>query len=147
MYLGWLPESNVLVGSTKLIRFSLTQTYPKIKKKKKVLLVSFHLEGDPAKWFKWYKGTPLNQTWDLLVKAACIRFRPTKFEDLDDAVGFVKMDQCTSIKLNLKGWPIKPTDGVRKLWSAVLLEDWRKQIAFDAKTFRHQTMRIGLARI
>lgn len=55
--------------------------------------------------------------------AVCIRFRPAKFEDLDDAVGFVKMDQCTSIKLNLKGWPTKPTDEVRKLSSAVLLED------------------------
>ena len=58
-------------------------------------IVSFHMEGRTAAWYKWMKANNLFTTWkDFLVKLKN-RFRPSLFEDHQGALS--KLIQSSSV--------------------------------------------------
>ena len=48
--------------------------YQKTAEDQKVLLASFHLEGEAVQWLQWYEKTQKEFTWEMLQKAICVLF-------------------------------------------------------------------------
>ena len=103
-----------LVGSTKLAnQFFAYQNKTEVQK---ALLATSHLEEDAVQWFQWYELTQPILTWNLLVKAACIRFKHTEQEGFHEAFSQVRQNKY------VRKYQTGLDEGRKLLWAA-LLED------------------------
>jgi len=60
----------------------------------KVVLASFHLEGEANQWWQWLRRSYQDEgkvvTWEVFVEELWARFGPTDCEDFDEALSCVK---------------------------------------------------------
>ena len=60
----------------------------------KVVLASFHLEGEANQWWQWlrksYQEEGRDVTWEIFMEELWARFGPTDCEDFDEALSRVK---------------------------------------------------------
>ena len=52
----------------------------------KVLLTSFHLQGEALQWYEWYTRNHTGIRWEGFTTALCVRFRPSDYEKFDEAL-------------------------------------------------------------
>ena len=61
----------------------------------KLLMASFHMDGDALIWFQDWEETGLFSNWEGFVKALLTRFRMTAYEDPMEAL--TRLRQTTSV--------------------------------------------------
>jgi hypothetical protein len=79
--------------------------FQRTEEENKVMLTTYHLEGEAQLWYHIFKEDVMNISWENLKEAMHVRFGPTQFEDFYGdlsklrQVGSVKEYQCQFEKL------------------------------------------------
>ncbi|KAH9650428.1 hypothetical protein KPL70_026388 [Citrus sinensis] len=120
----------------------------------KVVLASFHLEGEANQWWQWLRRSYQEEgrvvTWEIFMEELWARFGPTDCEDFDEALS--RVEQTDSLREYQKeferlgnrvhGWSQKALVGT-------FMGGLKPEIAEDIRMFRPRTLKeaISLARM
>ncbi|KAH9671355.1 hypothetical protein KPL70_017339 [Citrus sinensis] len=128
--------------------------YQETTDEQKVVVASYHLEGEANQWWQWMRkayqeeGQPV--TWETFVDELWARFGPTDCEDFDEALS--RVEQTRSLREYQKeferlgnrvhGWSQKALVGT-------FMGGLKPEIAEDIRMFRPRTLKeaISLARM
>ncbi|KAG6643376.1 hypothetical protein CIPAW_09G207300 [Carya illinoinensis] len=114
-----------------------------IQGKRKVVLASFHLEGEANQWWQWYNRSHHGKTisWHQFEKGILRRFGPTDFEDYDEALSKISqtgsfreyLQEFEKLANRVKGWPKKALLGA-------FMGGLKAEIAVEVRMFRPKSL-------
>ena len=120
----------------------------------KVVLASFHLEGEANQWWQWlrksYQEEGRDVTWEIFMEELWARFGPTDCEDFDEALSRVKQTdtlrdyqkEFERLGNRVQGWTQKALVGT-------FMGGLKPEISEEIRLFRPRTLKeaISLARM
>ena len=120
----------------------------------KVMLASFHLEGEANQWWRWmsytFREENRSMTWAVFEEELWARFRPMDGEDFDEALSHTRQEKSLreyqqefkKLGNRVQGWNQKAVVGT-------FMGGLKPKIAEGIRLFKPQTLKeaINLARI
>ncbi|KAH9671354.1 hypothetical protein KPL70_017338 [Citrus sinensis] len=120
----------------------------------KVVLASFHLEGEANQWWQWlrksYQEEGRDVTWEIFMEELWARFGPTDCEDFDEALSRVKQTgtlrdyqkEFERLGNRVQGW-------TQKVLVGTFMGGLKPEISEEIQLFRPRTLKeaISLARM
>ncbi|KAH9735628.1 hypothetical protein KPL71_017801 [Citrus sinensis] len=120
----------------------------------KVVLASFHLEGEANQWWQWLRRSYQEEgrvvTWEIFMEELWARFGPTDCEDFDEALSRVKQTgtlgdyrkEFERLGNRVQGWTQKALVGT-------FMGGLKPEISEEIRLFRPRTLKeaISLARM
>ncbi|KAH9751491.1 hypothetical protein KPL71_014318 [Citrus sinensis] len=109
----------------------------------KVVLASFHLEGEANQWWQWLRRSYQEEgrvvTWEIFMEELWARFGPTDCEDFDEALSRKEFERLGN---RVQGWTQKALVGT-------FMGGLKPEISEEIQLFKPRTLKetISLARM
>ncbi|XP_035541724.1 uncharacterized protein LOC118344712 [Juglans regia] len=118
-----------------------------IQGRKKVLLASYHLEGEANQWWQWYNRSHDGKTisWHKFEKGILRRFGPTDFEDYDEALSKIKQQGTfRDYQQEFERWANRVTGWPKKALLGAFMGGLKDDIATEVRMFRPKGLKSAI---
>ena len=128
--------------------------YQESTKDQKLILASFHLEGEANQWWQWLRRSYQEErrvvTWEIFMEELWARFEPTDCEDFDEALSRVKQtDTLRDYQKEFKRLGNRVQGWTQKALVGTFMGGLKPEISEEIRLFKPRTLKeaINLARM